>query len=304
MTLSLDLPLEELEISIRSFITLRNLKIETLGDLTKLSAIGIMTSKDGTMKTVREIESMLAANGLSLSMPSEQERDAVPTTDELVVPSTFGGLHIFRQRPDNLRHLVEDKSHVAPADIRNVVIESYRSLGLSVVDPQLLMEQGLLTEDDYLSETDQPSGPEFDSCLVLQETSPWWAVLSNHWECMPPGKNPLALALSAQFPVLSVTCIKDTSAAYVLYQDGAATHITIMGKPAEEIPTNMPQFEPSWLDDKEIAFHPRNLSAWMTMPDRFMALCGFIHGGYRDFTHGLTLTDFSADDVLFFQRLG
>ncbi len=89
----LETPISDFELSVRSRNCLKKMKIETLGDLLKISEAELLSYKNFGETSLREIKSILDPKGLHLGMAIEEEHIApVETEDAAVVPDDEKGL--------------------------------------------------------------------------------------------------------------------------------------------------------------------------------------------------------------------
>ena len=73
----LDKPVDELELSVRSYNCLKNANIKTLRDLVTKTEAELLQTKNFGRKSLNEINEVLAGLGLRLGMRDDDEDDAV-----------------------------------------------------------------------------------------------------------------------------------------------------------------------------------------------------------------------------------
>jgi DNA-directed RNA polymerase subunit alpha len=89
----LETPISDFELSVRSRNCLKKMKIETLGDLLRISEAELLSYKNFGETSLREIKAILEPKGLHLGMAVEEEHIApVEVEDTAVVPDEEKGL--------------------------------------------------------------------------------------------------------------------------------------------------------------------------------------------------------------------
>lgn len=74
-----DKPIDELELTVRSYNCLKNAKIHTLGELARKTESELLQSRNFGRKSLNEIKELLAEFGLRLGMRDDDgEDDVVP----------------------------------------------------------------------------------------------------------------------------------------------------------------------------------------------------------------------------------
>ena len=89
----LETPISDFELSVRSRNCLKKMKIETLGDLLRISEAELLSYKNFGETSLREIKSILDPKGLHLGMAIEEEHIVPAETEDItVVPDDEKGL--------------------------------------------------------------------------------------------------------------------------------------------------------------------------------------------------------------------
>ena len=89
---NLDRSVEELELSVRSYIRLKNANIQTIGELVQKTEAEMLKTKNFGRKSLNEIKEILQSMGLSLGMKIDEHGNAVPgpTSNQVLPASAYG----------------------------------------------------------------------------------------------------------------------------------------------------------------------------------------------------------------------
>ncbi|MGW0250994.1 hypothetical protein ACWDYH_30635 [Nocardia goodfellowii] len=209
--------IRDLDLTPKSYNALLELECRTLEQAGRLTQQQILRKTSGDLSTVEEINWRLALVGLRPMAPGE---DPDPPSAPVEIGPTFGALGV--RCPDR----------DAVAQIRAAIVAAYVADGAELVDSATYLNAD---EKDW-----RMGDPEFNTAralgddVVLIEMSygGWVTVMSMNWELAPVGKNLLALRLSAEWPVLSVTAVANSSYELVRYEHGKPTQYAALGLPA------------------------------------------------------------------------
>jgi len=270
MSQNLDLPLDELDMSVRSYSSLYEAGNVTLGDLVINTEESLMQVFRGEFERVVEVRRILARRGLHLAddegLYLGPERTAPPGDD------VWGGVYVWSGEENAL------------SELRSFVADAYLRFGME----RESVESGAVTREDLGA--DFP--PEFtpmdillpDDVLVIpEETEGWFAVLSSELEWTTPTQHPLALTLSEGYPVVTITSVGGQYTEITRYMFGEVLGTRITGKsmPVDpEIVTRMP-LDLSWFTHHGALGDGAELYDVIADADAFGALTGCETAGFR-----------------------
>src|ERR1700726_1694543 len=88
----LNRPVEELELSVRSYNCLKNANIQSIGELVQKTEAEMLRTKNFGRKSQNEIKEILSSMGLSLGMKIDEHGNAVPgpTSNQVLPASAYG----------------------------------------------------------------------------------------------------------------------------------------------------------------------------------------------------------------------
>jgi hypothetical protein len=185
-------------------------------------------------------------------------------------------------------------------EVREAVVRSSSIDGARPVDGDAY--RALPTEDeDFLCDLAVNTSPRLGADLVVldPEIGRWIGVLSEHWELTPQGRHPLALRLSARWPVLSITATEEVAYELCLYEDGRPRQYAAHGQPAEPDPVGVPLDFRLLADCSPIEAGAEELRAAFGNPRIFANLAGIASGGIRHLFEGTDLDGLPEDHLLF-----
>ena len=207
-----ELKIEDIGFTGKTQAALQKLDCKTLERAGYLTQQQILYQSAGDLSTIEEINWQLALVGSKpLVAGAMPDQPAKPVE----IASSFGALSVLCSAPDAL-------AGAESVDINTAYGVDKAHWG--TLDPQL------------------NAAPELGEDIVLIERSSgsWVAVKSLKWELTPIAKNPLALRLSQQWPVLSVTSTENLAYELCWYEHGAATQYAALGRPAEPVALDTP----------------------------------------------------------------
>ncbi len=128
----------------------------------------------------------------------------------------------------------------AVARVRAAVIEAYTADGAYPVDSTAFA--GVGESHWHMPDPTLNAEPDLgaDVVLIQRAGGSWVSVMSLFWELAPTGRNPLALRLSRQWPVMSVNTTENLAYELCRYADGAAKQYAALGRPAGQSPLETP----------------------------------------------------------------
>lgn len=216
--------IDELEFTSKTHAALVKLECPTLERAGYLTQQQILYQTAGDLTTIEEINWKLGLVGLK---PLAAGALADPPSKPMEIATSYGALSVRCAAAD------------AVARVRAAVIEAYAADGAHPVDSSAFAGVGETHwhMPDPALNTAANLG---DDVVLLQRAGSWVHVLSLFWELAPTGKNPLALRLSRQWPVLAVNTIENLTYELCWYADGAARQFAALGRPAGQEPLDEP----------------------------------------------------------------
>ncbi|MET7768695.1 hypothetical protein [Nocardia sp. NPDC005366] len=282
--------IRDLDLTPKSYNALVELECRTLEQAGRLTQQQILRKTSGDLSTVEEINWRLALVGLRPLAPGE---DPDPPSAPVEIGPTFGALGV--RCPDkNAINL-----------LRAAIIEAYALDDIHLVDSATYLTAD---EDDWVigdPELNTSSTLGDDVVLIELSYGGWVTVMSMNWELSPVGRNPLALRLSRQWPVFSVTATANMSYELCRYEQGRATQYAALGRPAGPATLDEPLAP---LDFGMLAAYGAHFATETKLRSAFGNTQGFANltylpsGGIRQVRKTMPLID--HDHVLFFRKTG
>lgn len=282
--------IRDLDLTPKSLNALRELECRTLEQAGRLTQTQILRKTSGDLSTVEEINWRLALVGLRPLAPGE---DPEPPSMPVEIGPTFGALAV--RCPDR----------DAIAQLREAVAAAYAEDDIELVDSSTYLSAD--DEDWVIGRADFNTAASLGDDVVIIEMSygGWVTVMSMNWELAPVGKHPLALRLSRQWPVVSVTVTENTSYELCRYEQGRATQYAALGRPSGPATLDEPLAP---LDFGVLAAHGANfatenkLRAAFGNTQSFANLTYLPSAGIRQLRKTMPLID--HEHVLFFRKSG
>ncbi|QIS08958.1 hypothetical protein [Nocardia arthritidis] len=217
--------IRDLDLTPKAYAALTELNCRTLEQAGQLTQQQILYKTSGDLSTVEEINWRLNLVGLR---PLVAGADEDPPTHPVDVATTFGALS------------VRCKDRDAVLQIRAAIIAAYAVDDVYPVSrtAYLGMDESLWRIPDPELNTAETLGD--DVVLIDPMAGGWVTVMSMNWELTPLGKHPLALRLSADWPVITVTQTADVAYELCLYERGAPVQYAGLGRPSGQAPLDTP----------------------------------------------------------------
>ncbi|MFC9892457.1 hypothetical protein ACFVMC_02070 [Nocardia sp. NPDC127579] len=209
--------IRDLDLTPKSYNALLELECRTLEQAGRLTQQQILRKTSGDLSTVEEINWRLALVGLRPMAPGE---DPDPPSAPVEIGPTFGALGV--RCPDR----------DAIAQLREAIIEAYTAAGAQPVGSTAYLNG--VEKDWRMGEPEFTTTQTLGDDVVLIEMSygGWVTVMSMNYALTAIGKNPLAVALSAKWPVIAVTATSNSSYELCRYENGKPTQYAALGLPA------------------------------------------------------------------------
>ncbi|MEM1349447.1 MAG: DNA-directed RNA polymerase subunit alpha C-terminal domain-containing protein [Myxococcota bacterium] len=217
MTQNLDLPLDELHMSVRSYSSLYEAGNVTLGDLVINTEESLTQVFRGEFERVVEVRRVLARRGLHLA----DDEGVYLGPDHAAPPGeeAWGGVYVWSSEDNALEEL------------RSFVADAYRRFGL---ERELVRAKSITKEDLGANFPPEFSPMDIllpDDVLVLpEEADGWFAVLSSELEWTMPTQHPLAMTLSEGYPVVTITSAGGQYTEITRYMFGEVLGTRITGR--------------------------------------------------------------------------
>ena len=140
-----------------------------------------------------------------------------------------------------------------------------------------------------------------DELVVQEEAGGWVTLASHHLEWSPPGRHPLALALSQTMEVLSITSVAGRYCECCLYRDGALAEASFAGPKLPDVSDlDVPLLAlDRLLDDAATIADARGL---LDDPEGLLKLLGPDTHGHRGIFEVMTLEDLGASAFFVFRK--
>lgn len=292
MTMSIRLRacgIRDLDLTPKAFGALTELNCRTLEQAGQITQQQILYKTSGDLSTVEEINWRLALVGLR---PLNPGADADPPAPPVEIDATYGVL------------AVRCPSRNAITLIRAALVAAYVTDDVYPIDRDTYLD---VPEEDWrIPDPEMNTADTLGDDVVLIERvgGGWVAVMSMNWELAPIGKHPLALRLSTDFPVVSITQTADVAYELCWYSEGMATQYAALGRPAGQAPLDEP-LRP--LDFSVLAEYgvdhatESKLRAAFGNAQLFTKLTGLPDSGMRQAHASAKLTDY-GDNVLYFGK--
>ncbi|WP_416564951.1 hypothetical protein [Nocardia testacea] len=220
-----NLKIEEIGFTTKTQAALRKLECRTLERAGYLTQQQILYQSAGDLATIEEINWQLALVGLKpLVAGAMPDQPAKPVE----IGSSFGALSVLCSAPGALEQ------------VRDAIVAAFTAAGAEPVDINTAYGVDKAhwgTRDPQLNAATELGE---DIVLIERMSGSWIAVKSLKWELTPVAKNPLALALSQQWPVMSVTSTENLAYELCWYEQGSATQYAALGRPAEPVALDTP----------------------------------------------------------------
>lgn len=213
----------DLDLTPKSAGALLELDCRTLEQAGRLTQQQILRKTSGDLSTVEEINWRLALVGMRPMLPGA---DPEPPSMPVEIGPTFGALGVRCPDRDAIAKL---KAAIVVAyaidDIQPVDNATFRA----AADPEAASEAELTIG---AAELNTASTLGEDVVVIEMSDGGWVTVMSLNWELTPVGKNPLALRLSQDWPVISVSASENLAYELCRYDDGKPTQYAALGRPA------------------------------------------------------------------------
>ena len=286
---SADSLVEEADFTIAVYNTVKRLGCHTFGHLARLSRRDVVYQVrypgNDPAWAVAQIDGALALVGLGPLDPVRPPRQPLTVLD---APEwTFGALCVLCDADQPQR-----RPERRAARVREAVIAAYATDGAEPMDLTTYLASST-EDDDQMRDPPVNIAPMLGSDLVVIQPrqGAWVWVQSERWELAPQGRHPLALRLSARWPVLSVTSTRGVAYEVCHYEQGAPVRYAAHGRPTGPTPVGAP------LDFSLLAAHSwmsageAELRAVFGHPLVFAGLAGLANGGFRSVVEGSPLDD-------------
>ncbi|MFE6861431.1 hypothetical protein [Nocardia sp. NPDC057668] len=220
-----EIKIEEIGLTGKTVTALRKLECQTLERAGYLTQQQILYQSDGDLATIEEINWQLALVGLKpLAAGAMPEQPSKPVE----ISTSFGAL------------TVRCSSRNGVTLVRAAVLAAYAAEGAQAVP-----STAYLGVDEKHWATRQPETNAVerlgeDVVLIEKVSEHWVSVKSLNWEVAPVGRHPLALRLSKEWPVVSVTTTEHMSYELCWYEGGSAVQYAALGLPVGQIPLEKP----------------------------------------------------------------
>ncbi|MFI1914218.1 hypothetical protein [Nocardia sp. NPDC020380] len=219
------LRVDEIGFTGKTVAALVKLECHTLERAGYLTQQQILYQSGGDLATIEEINWQLALVGLK---PLAAGALADPPSKPMEISTSFGAL------------AVRCSSRNGVTLVRAAVLAAY-----GADDAQPVPASAYLGVDEKHWSTPEPESNlretlGEDVVLIEKIAEHWVSVKSLNWEVAPVGQHPLALKLSQEWPVVSVTTTEQISYELCWYEGGSATQYAALGLPAGQIPLEKP----------------------------------------------------------------
>lgn len=262
--MNLDLPLEDLELSVRHFLTLRDTGMLLVSDLASFSAQEIRERISDDPDLLYNARRALAGMGVHL----KGESGVVLGPGQPVPDETWGALHVFDDGPGAFARVLER------------VVRAYLAEGYELAEDG---EDVAIPTDEAELNTADMLGP--DAVLVIEEEAEgWFAVLSAEFEWCRPAEHPLAQALSWETDVVSITAAADRYSEITLYSGGEIKGIRLIGESlplVARLRQTPPPLDLTWFEGRGALEPAVGLFDLLGDPDAFGSIAGCEEQGFR-----------------------
>jgi hypothetical protein len=210
---------DQLDWSVGTANLLVQLGVKHVEDIVKLTPHDVLARPNGTRQALREIEEQLGALGLRLTPPVPGKSPLFPVEEDQ------GWGCLFAWQP-------EGDEETAARRVREAVLGIHARVGLVPAAPPEHFEPLPLER-----RTESVLGE--DELFIHGGPIGWVAVMSHRWEWAMPGAHPLALALSQQMPMLSLTHAPGWYREVSSYEGGKLTGMSSLGPNAPDVPAGL-----------------------------------------------------------------
>lgn len=281
--------IDELEFTSKTHAALVKLECATLERAGYLTQQQILYQTSGDLTTIEEINWKLGLVGLK---PLAAGALADPPSKPMEIATSYGALSVRCASAD------------AVARVRAAVIEAYAADGAHPVDSTAFA--GVGESHWHMPDPTLNTEPELgdDVVLVQRAGGSWVSVLSLFWELAPTGRNPLALRLSRQWPVVAVNTTENLAYELCWYADGLAKQYAALGRPAGQAPLETPLAP---LDFAVLADYGADYASETQVraafgnSGMFAKLTNLAASGIRQAGQARALAEY-GDQILFFRR--
>lgn len=220
-----EIRVEDIGFTGKTVTALRKLECATLERAGYLTQQQILYQTAGDLATIEEINWQLALVGLKpLAAGALPDQPSKPVE----INTSFGAL------------AVRCSSRNAVTLVRAAILAAYTADGAEPVQSSAYLG---VDKKHWSTPEPEPNRAERlgeDVVLIEKVSEHWVSVKSLNWEVAPVGRHPLALRLSQEWPVVSVTTTEQMSYELCWYEGGAATQYACLGLPAAQIPLEKP----------------------------------------------------------------
>ncbi|RJO72068.1 hypothetical protein D5S18_23090 [Nocardia panacis] len=217
--------IRDLDLTPKAHRALTELNCRTLEQAGQLTQQQILYKTSGDLSTVEEINWRLTLVGLR---PLEAGTEPDPPALPVELGTTYGALAV-RVPGRNAAEMV--RAALIAAYSADDVYPVDRSTFLGLDENRWRIPEPELNAADTLSD---------DVVLIDPPAGGWVVVMSMNWELAPLGRHPLALRLSQDWPVLSITQTADIAYELCWYEKGVATEFAGLGRPSGQPPLDAP----------------------------------------------------------------
>ncbi|MEV6427886.1 hypothetical protein [Nocardia sp. NPDC051463] len=217
--------IEDIDLTIKSYSALAKLDCPTLERAGRLTQQQILYQTAGDLSTIEEINWKLALVGIKPLTPGAMPD---PPSRPVEIATTFGALSVRCSAGDAVAQVRAAVIAAYAADGAQPAIGSTHLGGVEIIWSAADLELNSATElgDDMV--------------LIEQPYPGSVTVMSLKWELANVGKHPLALQLSARWPVISVAATENMAYELCRYEGGKATQYAALGRPSGQAPLDEP----------------------------------------------------------------
>ncbi|WP_067723425.1 hypothetical protein [Nocardia yamanashiensis] len=220
-----EIRIDELGFTSKTVTALAKLECATLERAGYLTQQQILYQTSGDLATIEEVNWQLALVGLK---PLAAGALPDPPSKPVEISTSFGALS------------VRCSSRNAVTLVRAALLAAYVADGAQPVPSSAYLgveEKHWSTPEPEVNAAERLG----EDVVIIEKISEHWvSVKSLNWEVAPVGRHPLALRLSQEWPVVSVTTTEQISYELCLYEGGTATQYAALGLPAGQIPLEKP----------------------------------------------------------------
>ena len=280
----LDLPLDQLEISVKAFVNLSHHGITTLGD-----AVGTPVSQLRQILDEPQMRSLLQELFVYEFFPAEEGNTSIDSDHESP-SSTWSTCFIYLPEPD------------ARARLLATLLELYDQAGGIQMEWSTKEELHAMRLPSDIPSHPASEVPEMDDVAIIpQEDTGWFAIASSMCERTPLNRHPLAGPLSQRFgDVVVMASVAVHYTEITRYEAGRAVETYVHGvalPPGDRALATLPPTW-QWFVEREALGEAVDLYEVRHDLESFGSLTGCETQGFRD-----VLSDYEIDeiDVLMFR---